>query len=65
LKIYLKGLKILQNVLYNEKSLHISVNNIKSLGFLEKALIHFTKASVPLKMSSKSLVIIKKASVSN
>jgi hypothetical protein len=32
------------------------------LGFFEKASHHFKKASIPLKMSSKSLIIFVKAS---
>jgi hypothetical protein len=46
----------------NEKSLHFSRNKFKSLGFLEKTSNHFKKASLLLKMSSKSLVIFEKAS---
>jgi hypothetical protein len=37
------------------RNLHLSGNNIKSLQFFEEASHHFKKASVPLKMSSKSL----------
>jgi hypothetical protein len=47
----------------NEKNLHFTGNNFKSLGFFEKASNHFKKASVPFKISSKRLVIFKKASV--
>jgi hypothetical protein len=47
----------------NEKSLHISRNNFKSLGFFEKASNHFKRSKVPLEISSKSLVIFEKALV--
>jgi hypothetical protein len=35
---------------------------IKSLEFFEKALHHFKKASIPMKMSSKRLVIFEESS---
>jgi hypothetical protein len=41
----------------NEKTLYLSGNN-----FI-KASHHFKKASIPLKMSSKSLVVFLKASI--
>jgi hypothetical protein len=36
----------------------------KSLELFEKALLHFKKASIPLKMSSKSPVILEKPQIS-
>jgi hypothetical protein len=46
----------------NEKSLHLSGNNFKkSLKFFEKASHHPKKASIPLKMYLKILVIVEKA----
>jgi hypothetical protein len=49
-RICLKASKSFKMSYINEKSLHISIHNFKSLGFFEKA-------SVPLKISSKSLLI--------
>jgi hypothetical protein len=46
----------------NEKNLHLSGNNFKKPEFFEKASHHFKKVSIPLKMSSKSLVIFIKTS---
>jgi hypothetical protein len=61
--MYLKSLKKSFKISYiNGKSLHISETNFKSLGFFEKSSNYFKKASVPLKMSSKSLVVFEKTS---
>jgi hypothetical protein len=55
LKMNLKRLKIFQNVPNECKNLYLTGNNTKTLEF-------FVKASIPLIMSSKSLVIFEKAS---
>jgi hypothetical protein len=44
------------------KSLHLSENDLKNLEFFEKALHHFKKASIPIKMSSERAVIFEEAS---
>jgi hypothetical protein len=46
----------------NEKTLHLSENNFKKPRILGLSLTSLKKASIPLKMSSKSLVIFEKAS---
>jgi hypothetical protein len=46
----------------NEKNIHLSENNLKKPRILGKSLTSIKKASIPSKMSSKSLVIFKKAS---
>jgi hypothetical protein len=45
----------------NETSIYLEII-LKSLKFFEKAPHHFIKASIPLILSSKSLVIFEKAS---
>jgi hypothetical protein len=52
----------------NEKSLHISGNNFKSLEFFEKASNHIKKSSVPVKASDyfkKGLIFSENASKKN
>jgi hypothetical protein len=62
-----KSLKIYQNVgrwsgvRGVEASIYVEII-WKNLEFLEKALYHFKKASIPLKSTSKCLVVFKKAS---
>jgi hypothetical protein len=46
----------------NEKNLHLSENNLKKPRILGKSLTSLKKASIPLKMSSQSLIIFEKAS---
>jgi hypothetical protein len=46
----------------NEKNLHLSEYNLKKPRVLGKSLKSLKKASIPLKMSSKSLVIFEEAS---
>jgi hypothetical protein len=56
----LKSLKVVQNASHYWKKPLLII--LKSLEFFEKALHHFKKASIPMKMSSKSLVIFEESS---
>jgi hypothetical protein len=61
-KSLLKASKSFKTSQSNVKSSFYLEINLKSLEFFEKAIHHFKKASVILKMSQKSLVIFEKAS---